>query len=218
MNIYLTAEQMKEVDDIAVNKYGITLESMMEKAGKTLADFVSSLNPENVIIAYGSGYNGGGGLVAARYLFEKFPVFLLPASRNLKETTKLQLQKTSITEIKSKELDNFKNKQKTIIVDTLLGYSINRNPEGAYSEIINKINEEHGKGVIVVSLDLPSGLNPNNGEVYDPHVVADYTLTLAYPKIGLKNNSDVTGEIKLIDIGIPDKVLDDLKLKEINNN
>ncbi|MFC1784567.1 NAD(P)H-hydrate epimerase, partial [Candidatus Neomarinimicrobiota bacterium] len=72
----ISTEQMRNVDDLMINKYGIELIQMMENAGANLAELAIQLmdknpencNPENVVIACGLGNNGGGGMVAARHL------------------------------------------------------------------------------------------------------------------------------------------------------
>ncbi len=65
----LTAEQMREVDRVAVEELGIELVQMMENAGRSLADLaIRIFGPESVTVLAGSGGNGGGGLVAARHL------------------------------------------------------------------------------------------------------------------------------------------------------
>ena len=197
---------MEDVDNLAINGYEINLLNMMEKAGKELSDFVLSLKPKKIIVAYGEGHNGGGGLVAARYLNMKVDVSLISVSDNLKEATKIQLQKLNLNYV-----DSIKSEPGLIIVDALLGYSVNRNPEGKYAELINQINLAQKEKTKVISLDLPSGLDATSGETYNPHISADFTVTLALPKTGLQN-SKVVGELYLTNIGIPDNVYKELNI------
>ena len=203
MNIpYITKEQMKNVDALAIES-GISLISMMEKAGKALSEIVQLQNPSRVFVYFGAGHNGGGGLVAARYLMESgVRISLVQASSSLKEVTQIQLSK-----IDSVSLKATLNPQKgDIIIDSLLGYGIEGDPTGNYVELINEIKKAKQAGVKVVSLDLPSGLDATNGKAYSPHVEADITVTLALPKKGLENNQGVTGDVILVDIGIPNSV------------
>ena len=72
----ISTEEMRKVDDLMINKYGIELIQMMENAGANLAELAIDLmknnsdnrNPKNIIVACGLGNNGGGGMVAARHL------------------------------------------------------------------------------------------------------------------------------------------------------
>jgi len=65
---YITSKEMIQVDKLAMKKYQLTIPQMMENAGSNLAMFVSKFRPKKVIVFYGKGNNGGGGLVAARHL------------------------------------------------------------------------------------------------------------------------------------------------------
>ena len=72
----ISTEQMRKVDDLMINKYGIELIQMMENAGSNLADLAIKIfeenfenrNLKNIVVACGLGNNGGGGMVAARHL------------------------------------------------------------------------------------------------------------------------------------------------------
>jgi len=201
---------MEAVDDKAINEYNTPLLSMMERAGSHLADFVLSLDPAKVVVAYGAVHNGGGGLVAARYLTRTVSVELLAASKKLKKATQTQLEKLNL-----EHRENIESEDGLVIVDALLGYSVTRDPEGSYADAIQKITVAQKNGARVVSLDLPSGLDATTGVAYTPHITADYTLTLALPKTGLKNTA-VTNRLYLANIGIPDQVYADLGI-EIEN-
>jgi NAD(P)H-hydrate epimerase len=77
--------------------------------------------------------------------------------------------------------------------------------------MIRKANDH---GAIIISLDLPTGLNASTGEVMVPCINADYTMTLAYPKIGLKENPKVVGKLFIADIGLPLKLYKDSGLEK----
>ncbi len=203
---YITSNQMTKVDDLAVNKYGIKIEQMMENAGRNLANFVSKLNPKSVLIMFGKGNNGGGGLVAARHLLIKgINVKIISPSKNLNKIVENQLK--IIKKLNVKEVKKINNEE--IIIDALLGYNIKGNPKTKFAELIKKANKAKEKGSKIISLDIPSGINPDNGEKYSPYIQADYTLTLALPKIGLKKIKKVF----LVNIGIPNKIYLDIGIK-----
>lgn len=210
--IYLSSHQMKEVDRIAVKDYGLEILQMMENAGRNLANFVLELKPKKVVVFFGKGNNGGGGLVAARHLLIKgVKTELVSASKEINEIPMKQL--SILRKIGIKEKQNVKLKKGDVMIDALIGYNIHGSPVGKYKDIINSINFMRTKGIKVVSLDLPSGLNTDSGRPYIPCVKADYTLTLALPKIGLKlAPKKITGKVYLINIGIPNKIYRDLRI------
>ena len=89
----------------------------------------------------------------------------------------------------------------TLVIDALIGYSLDGAPRGRAAACIRTINE---MGVAVLSLDVPSGLDVTTGRVHDPCIAATATMTLALPKPGL--SADVVGELYLADISVPPKL------------
>jgi len=89
-----------------------------------------------------------------------------------------------------------------LIIDTLLGYSLEGAPRGGPAQLISEANEHDAP---VLSLDLPSGVEATAGTVHTPTIRADATLTLALPKEGLRAPEAVpyVGELYLGDIGVP---------------
>ncbi|HLD57466.1 MAG TPA: NAD(P)H-hydrate epimerase, partial [archaeon] len=99
-----------------------------------------------------------------------------------------------------------------LIIDGLLGYKINRPPSGDYALLINYANSSKAK---TLSIDTPSGLNPDTGDPYTPCIKADFTLSLGLLKRGLieKKARDFVGKLFVGDIGIPHEVYELLGLK-----
>ena len=206
-NRVVTAKQMTKVDEIAINEFGITLLQMMEVAGKQLANLCTENVGKNqkVLVLAGSGHNGGGGLVAAKYLHNwGYNVSVFLTSINLKEATKHQLDKLESLSVQiHKSQPNFS--EFGILVDSILGYSVKGEVKEPIKSIINEVNTSD---ITTISLDLPSGLNPNSGKPKGVAVKAFATLTLAAPKTGLlKPDAKLyTGDLYLADIGIPEEV------------
>lgn len=203
---YLSSKEMVVVDKLAVEKYNISILQMMENAGRNLARFVVRLKPKQVIVFFGKGNNGAGGLVAARHLaIYGIKVTLIQCDRNLNQNVKHHLKtlnKMGITPSKK-----FKAKKGDFIIDSLLGYNIRGEVKEPIAEFIKVINFSHSNGLKVVSLDLPSGMNPDTGKG-KLIVKADHILTLALPKKGLKGKKNVY----LANIGIPNELYKELKL------
>lgn len=194
---YLTAKEMAKVDKLAMRTYHLPVEQMMENAGRNVADFISKLKPKRVSILYGKGNNGGDGLVTARHLHIRgIKVDIIPASKELHSTTKNQLAILRKMGIRPKK----KLGKADVVVDSLLGYNIRGNPRGKFAELIKDANSSKAK---IVSFDIPSGMDPDTGFCYDPCIQADYILTLALPKVGLRNWKK---KVHLVNIGIPNEL------------
>jgi len=91
-----------------------------------------------------------------------------------------------------------------VIIDGLIGYQIKGDPRYPYNKIITSINNSHAK---VISYDVPSGLDPTTGEMYNPCIFADATLTLHALKTGMKTRQGrkASGKIFIGELGIPER-------------
>ncbi|MFC1506705.1 NAD(P)H-hydrate epimerase [Thermoproteota archaeon] len=204
---YITAEQMARIDERAVKHYDLSILQMMENAGRNLARFTSKLNPRKIIVMCGGGNNGGGGLVSARHLnIYGFNVEAVLASTNVNSNVKNQLH--IIKKIRIPFVNEVNAEVGDVIIDALIGYGIKGNPQDRFASLIRQANKTKQKGAKIVSLDIPSGIDPNTGEIYDPAIDADYTVTLALPKTGLRKLKTVY----LANIGIPNEVYRDFNI------
>jgi len=208
---YLTADQMAEVDRLMVEEYGIHLIQMMENAGRQLAQLASNrfldgdAVGKQVVLLAGSGGNGGGVMVCARHLHNwgaEVAVVLSKAVRDLVGTIKHQGEILQRMGVEIGAIEEIKVKpQWDLIVDGIIGYSLQGAPRGGAAEMIRWAN---GQKSPILALDLPSGLNATTGEVLEPTIRAAATMTLALPKEGLRRaGKDVVGELYLADIGLP---------------
>ncbi|MBI2579437.1 MAG: hypothetical protein HYW27_00870 [Candidatus Aenigmarchaeota archaeon] len=102
-----------------------------------------------------------------------------------------------------------------VIIDALVGYGINRPPSGFYESLIKMANESGKK---ILSIDMPTGMNPDTGGPYGACMKAKWTLSVGMPKKGLleKKAKDFTGMLYLCDIGIPPEVYELLQIKYEN--
>lgn len=204
----VTREQMREVDRLMIEEYGIQLLQMMESAGLNLADAVrrilGTLQGRRVVVLAGAGNNGGGGLTAARRLSAwgaDVRVVLSTSAEDLGDAPALQLGILRQMGIPVSRFDG-RLPQHDILIDALIGYSLQGAPRGLAAELITTAN---GTSVPVISLDTPSGLDVDSGKAPGEAVRAAATATLALPKVGLLQSEarPYVGELYVADIGVP---------------
>lgn len=214
----VSAAQMAEVDRSAIEDYGVTLLQMMEQAGSHLADVVrlevgGDLRDRRIVVAVGPGNNGGGGLVAARHLTNRgalVRVVLARPALRMSEAARHQLATliamgaeccVATYDLSDDELEDVLLKA-DVVVDAILGYRIHDAPRGEAERLIGFLIRAARP---IVSLDLPSGLDPETGTVSGIAITAQATLTLALPKAGLltATGSARVGRLYLADLGLP---------------
>ena len=214
----VTADEMAEVDRLATEVFGISLLQMMEQAGSHLAELASlrlggDLHDRRVLVAVGPGNNGGGGLVAARHLVNRGArarVVLARPARRLSEAGRHQLATLlemgvsccmAVYDISDAEIDD-ELARADLVIDAVLGYRGRGAPHDEVATLVQHIASAEGR---ILSLDLPSGVDPDSGDAAEPAIRAAATLTLALPKSGLLTEAgrDRGGDLYLADIGLP---------------
>ncbi|MBX9877002.1 MAG: NAD(P)H-hydrate dehydratase [Candidatus Obscuribacterales bacterium] len=195
---------------------------LMELAGKRAAEIAREMwqkNKGDVVIFCGSGNNGGDGLVVARYFsMWEIPVSVFmvdgkqKASQNRSESliNKEALEKLGINikKVSSDDVAAISQQVRNagIIVDALLGTGLSRDVEGIYKQLVDLINECSDNNIPVLAIDIPSGVNSDNGQIMGSAVKATNTVTFGYLKSGLLlyPGADLAGKLSLIDIGLPE--------------
>ncbi len=210
----ITAAEMKALEEFAVQQ-DVSLEQLMENAGKQVYKVVKKdydLLGKNVVIFAGQRNNGGDGFVAARYFAEEVPVVILFFGdvEMLSEEAEVNYNKIKetipIIEIRNKEDFDKIRLQKSldyIFIDALLGTGVNGKAREPICYGIDLFNSEKA---IKVAVDLPSGINPDTGEVEDKACEVDLIVCFHDLKQGLEKFKDKT---VVVDIGIP---YDDVKI------
>lgn len=212
----VTASQMREVDRLMVDDLGIGLLQMMEHAGRGLTEvgrtlLGGELNEKQVLVLVGPGHNGAGGLVAARLFANggaRVTVVLAQLADRLKGMPAQQYRVLARIGIPSRAFDADPGEladllgASDLVVDALLGYSLEGPPRGPIATLIQRANENARQ---ILALDLPSGLHPDTGHVSGSCIRARATVTLALPKRGLLEPAahPYVGDLWLADIGVP---------------
>ncbi len=211
----VTSEEMGILDKNA-QYWGVPPYLLMECAGLGVLKAIkqkTKVQAAKVVVFCGVGNNGGDGFVIARHLAAEgaqVEVFLLGIPERIRTEesqrnwTILQNSKTIKTHVigDSKELGNLQTtlRDKTILVDAMLGTGVKGMLKEPYATAITLFNKLTG---FKVAVDLPSGMNPNTGEVPDNAVQADLCVTFHRAKPGLKAGTKYIKELVVSEIGIP---------------
>jgi NAD(P)H-hydrate epimerase len=194
----ISADQMREVDRAMIEDVRIELPQMMENAGRNLADLaVARFGPSSVTVLAGPGGNGGGGLVAARHFANRGVDVAVALSHTVQEMTPVPAHQLDI--VTRMGIPTGDPQPATLIIDALIGYSLQGDPRGRPAELIDWANNQAAP---ILALDTPSGLDVTTGVPKAPCVRAAATMTLALPKLGLYQATEV-GRLYLADISVP---------------
>ena len=237
----LSREEMYAIDKFTIENVGIPGQELMENAGKGCAEFIQNellaysedvretlkessektavketFSRFRIALFCGSGNNGGDGFVIALYLhnWQHSPeIFLMGNPEKMSPETLINYNKCEelgipINKIKNEpdDLSEF-----DLIVDAIFGVGLKGEVRGWRADVINKINNSEKT---IVAIDIASGIDANTGQA-EIAIEADFTLTMAAMKYGqlLGEGREKSGEVLVIDIGVPEDVLLEFQLK-----
>jgi len=207
--VYVTAEEMRKMDDVTIQEFHVDVLVLMENAGRATATLAKQMLQgttfgKRVGCLVGGGNNGGDGMVAARHLAN------WGADVNvIVGTTKVRMKDVPLGQLHVLEkmgipilLEDYNLRDYDLLIDGLIGYGLAGNPRDRVAKMIKDAN---ASGRPILALDLPSGMNATTGGAYNPCIKATATLTLALPKTGFlaKTASTLVGNLHLADISIP---------------
>ncbi|MCP3966479.1 MAG: NAD(P)H-hydrate dehydratase [Lentisphaerae bacterium] len=220
----ISVEQMRELDRRTIEDHGTPGMVLMERAGIGSGEKIVEYINDNLygghvrrfVIVCGKGNNGGDGYVVARYLYEntdaEVVIYSVCEIDKLGEDSRAhaELITKTVTFSVKKKLTDDDFKSGDVVIDALLGTGISghlRKPYDNYIEVINN------SGLPVVSLDIPSGLNGDDGEFQGNCIEADMTITMAFPKHGLikEHGIESCGLLRCVDIGTPNEFADEIE-------
>ena len=222
---YLNTTEMQALEKYAVEHFDISLEQMMQNAGKAIFDVVmDEINPERVLVVSGKGNNGGDALVTAHLLHKKgIEVSVLSPYpiEEFSEMAKAEMEKVrelgipvvqSMGDWPSRKWTNVcplsgGNDQQTLVVDSLFGFSLKGNPRPPADKIIEQILYSR---IPVLAVDVPSGLDVHDGSIGKPTIKANYTVALGMLKKGFEEHPNIVGKVYLGDLGIPEQAYKDM--------
>src|SRR5208337_4558187 len=214
----VTAEEMREIDRLTIEDYGIPGLVLMERAGLAVAMRVRELFPsKKVVVLCGGGNNGGDGLVAARDLFNrgvKVSVIMTTKKEALSSDCAVQYQIVKKMGI-SAEFRNTLNRKdihSSVVIDAVFGTGLDRPVKDDIAGLFSFLNSADAP---VVAVDMPSGISSDTGEILGQAVMADCTVTFGLSKRAhfLYPGAEYTGKLFIEDIGFPTCLLEPDSIK-----
>ncbi|MDP8229530.1 MAG: NAD(P)H-hydrate epimerase [Candidatus Gorgyraea atricola] len=208
----VSVKEMQEMDRKTIEEIGIASIVLMENAGRKVAEEVSA---KRVAIFCGTGNNGGDGLVAARHLANKgaeVQVYIIGKISSIKNDPKINLDKLMKIGVAVEEIVPRSDLEHQVfevrpqlLIDAIFGIGLKGEVREPARSIIADLNK---RNIPILSIDVPSGLNADTGEVLGEAIRATKTVTMQFPKKGFYINKgpEHTGEVIVVDIGIPEDI------------
>lgn len=214
MKLIATAQQMKDADKYTIENIGVPSLVLMEKAAlavalKAAAVYLNSDRHTKIIAVCGMGNNGADGVATARMLkWQGLDACIYLIGNPDKQTDEMKTQLNIAGNSGVSVINEFNPDEYDIIIDAIFGVGLTRPVKDEYAVIIDSINKSDS---VVVSVDIPSGIDATTGRILGTAVKADYTVTFGYNKVGLvlfpgRSNA---GEITVADIGFAPNALND---------
>lgn len=221
------ARTIREIDRIAVERYGITGLQLMENAGRAAADValreLGNVPGAKAVVFTGKGNNGGDGFVMARHLHNSrvdVKVFSLcridelkgDAASNAASWVKMDGAFEELLSIEALSAAIPAVQAADIVIDAIFGTGLSTEVRGVHREAIRLINANSKK---VLAVDIPSGIDATTGAVLGEAVNAGVTATMAMPKLGhfLFPGRAHAGRVETIDIGVPREAVEDRSIR-----
>jgi NAD(P)H-hydrate epimerase len=218
----MSRDEVRNVDERAIEEFGIPGVVLMENAGRGCVDWLTELGVSGrVVICAGKGNNGGDGFVIARHLENRghdVKVLVFANPETLRGDAKINYEIVERAGTPIRVLADFRSQDEIEsvvdeelasadwIVDALLGTGTRGSLREPFPAIISAINRASAR---TLAIDLPSGQDCDTGLAVDPEnavvVKADFTATFVARKLGFENPASAafTGEVRVIDIGVP---------------
>ncbi|MEZ4599910.1 MAG: NAD(P)H-hydrate dehydratase [Syntrophotaleaceae bacterium] len=208
-----TVGQMRAMDRAAMEKYGIPGELLMENAGHAAFSVLSCMvlvDGNLFVVVCGLGNNGGDGFVVARKIVShggRAVVFIIGDPKKISGAGALHLNLLRRLPVDIRLTDDLGALESilagcTLVVDALLGTGLSREVTGLHRQVIEVLNRS---GKPVLSIDIPSGVSGDTGNIQGCAVRADHTVTFGLPKIGnlLYPGFEMCGTLHVSHISFP---------------
>lgn len=223
MKYIVTSQQMNLIDKMGIDDYHIPSLILMESAASKCYEYFNQnydIEKEDFLIFVSKGNNGGDGLVLARLLAlngARVKVISIYNSPSLAKDFKINLDI-----VKSLGIDLYHNPStkllkslldsSSLIVDSLLGTGLSRNLDSKLAKFVDLINASRQP---IISIDIPTGINSDNGRIMGSAIRANKTLTFEYLKLGhlLYPGREYSGQVRCLKISLPKNLHEEFGVK-----
>lgn len=210
----LTRAQVRRIDQLALDRYGLSGLVLMENAGRNAAEVIHSSFGDTrcAVLFCGMGNNGGDGFVITRHLrnvgWETRIVLTgdpqrmtSSAAANYKTVDAMGVDLSPVTQSPAIEPGE-------LVIDAMLGTGFQGDVRSPVDEMIRAVNDANSRGV--VAIDIPSGLNCDTGQPSNVTIRASLTITFVAPKVGFSVTGAQTylGHVVPVPIGVPCELID----------
>lgn len=203
----VTVKQMREIEQ-RVMLSGISEAELMEQAGMALGRAIGSqFQGIRMAVAYiGKGHNGGDALIALKVLKDEFGWKIGVRSKiPMEDWAFLTRRQWADLDLIRLLEDGFEKNiiSPLVLIDGVVGIGVNdrlRDAQLKMADEINRLHNEHG--ALVYAVDVPSGVDPDTGEIFPGAVVADRTFMIGVAKTGLLRScaANATGQLTLVKV------------------
>ena len=204
------ADQVREMDRLAIEEYGIPGDTLMERAGQAAFDLLRRRWPDakRILVLTGTGNNGGDGFVVARLALQaglEVRVLQLGDRERISGDARTNAMRYAALSGEWQPCGDDLPRDADLIVDAVLGTGLERRVEGRWARILGHVNAAR---IPVLSLDIPSGLHSDTGVILGTAVRADATISFIALKQGMftADGPDCCGEIHFHALDVPARV------------
>ncbi|MCP3029244.1 NAD(P)H-hydrate dehydratase [Halobacillus sp. A5] len=217
----VTAQEMYERDQVAIQTVGICGSMLMENAGRAVSDDVEKKLSagQQIIVLIGGGNNGGDGFVIARtlrnrgYLVQAWQVVPDEKIKGDALAHKKLYLHSGYRLNKMEDLPSLRQSlhQADVVIDAILGIGVDGPLRSPLDQVVSIVNEipAYTISAYTISVDLPSGVPADEGAIEFDGVCADYTCVIDTPKMSafLESTSPYYGEWTTVEIGLPNHLV-----------
>lgn len=212
-----TSEILRKIDNYCINELKIPGIVLMENAALKVIKNIQLHKYNTFCIVCTKGNNGGDGFAVARHLYvlgKKVDIFLVGGKERMSSDCKINYDILKNMGIKISKVDNLEDindlrnsiERSQVTIDAIFGTGLSRSIEGIFDSVISIVNEN---SKYIISIDIPSGLDSNTGNVLGNCIKANKTVSFQLYKRGFLNYGmdKITGKVIVEEIGIPEAAI-----------
>lgn len=214
----LTPQEVRQADEYAIKELNIPAQILMENAARSIAELIASLisneseESHTFSIFCGSGNNGGDGFALARHLVDygEVWVYWIGDNNKMSPETKMNFELLSNLDVRITHITNKKDIEEIdiysdFVIDAMIGVGGSENLKGLVVDILKKLEDFDGTKIAV---DIPTGLNSENGQAHPNTFKANYCVTMFAIKTGMVigKGPDYCGNIIIGKLGAPNSI------------